>query len=503
MNSDTTHPISTLYRPSLALLLDFYQLTMAYGYWKSGLDKKEAVFHLFFRRQAFGGGFTIAAGLESVIDYLKNFHFDKDDLRYLASLHYRDGHPMFEEEFFDYLANLQFTCDIDAIPEGNVVFPYEPLIRVKGPLIQAQLLESPLLNLINFPTLIATKAARMCIAAQNDPIFEFGLRRAQGIDGAVTASRSAFIGGCEATSNVLAGKLYGIPVRGTQAHSWIMAFEDEQKAFETYAESIPDNCVFLVDTYDTLRGVKKAIEVGKILESRGKRLLGIRLDSGDLADLSIKSRHLLDNAGFHETKIIASNELDETIISDLKRQGAKIDIWGVGTNLVTSSNQPALDGVYKLSAIREPNQDWIYKLKLSEKMTKVSNPGILQVKRFIQDDEYVADALYDINLGITPHSVIVDPFDPTKTHLLKKSWQSFDLLKPIFRDGKLVYELPALTAIRETTRKQLSLFPKGIKRFIYPHEYIVGMEKKFYDLKVDLIKKIRESNLSKESLDHI
>jgi len=499
MTLSNTHPVSSLYRHSLALLLDFYQLTMAYGYWKAGLDKKEAVFHLFFRKPAFGGGFTIAAGLESVVDYLKNFRFDASDIQYLRELHYQDGSQKFDEGFFEYLENLKFTCDIDAIPEGNVVFPYEPLVRVKGPLIQAQLLESPLLNLINFPTLIATKAARLCIAAQGDPVFEFGLRRAQGIDGAITASRSAYLGGCEATSNVLAGKLFGIPVRGTQAHSWIMAFDDEKEAFMTYAKHLPDNCVFLVDTYDSVQGVKKAIEVGKTLQAQGKKLLGIRLDSGDLADLSIKCRHLLDAEGFKETKIIASNELDETIISDLKRQGAKIDVWGVGTNLVTSSNQPALDGVYKLSAIRDKDSEWVYKLKLSEKMTKVSNPGIMQVRRYTQKDEYVADAIYDINMGLGRDSSVVDPFDPTKVHYLKKQWQSHDLLVPIFREGEMVYNLPTLDQIRDTTKKQLSLFPNGLKRFIYPHEYVVGMEKKFYDFKVDLIKKIRLENIEKET----
>jgi nicotinate phosphoribosyltransferase len=487
-----------IYAHSLALLQDFYQLTMSYGYWKTGLAEKEAVFHLFFRRQPFGGGFTIASGLESVVEYLKNFHFDESDLNYLSSLRSSEGAPLFEEDFFTYLSKLKFSCDIDAVPEGNVVFPFEPLVRVQGPLIQAQLLETPLLNLINFPTLIATKAARLCVAAQGDPVFEFGLRRAQGIDGGLTASRAAFVGGCVATSNVLAGKRYDIPVRGTQAHSWIMAFDSEMESFQTYAKVMPDHCVLLVDTYDTMEGVRRAIEVGHMLRKQGKTLAGIRLDSGDLADLSIRSRDLLNSSGFSETQIIASNELDETIISDLKRQGAKIDVWGVGTNLVTASNQPALDGVYKLSAIRDKGGEWAYKLKLSEKMTKVSNPGIMQVKRFIQDGQYVADALYDVNLDLQPNSLIVDPFDPTKVHHQRKGWTSRDLLVPIFKGGKQVYDLPKLTEIRETTKRELGLFPKGIKRFIYPHEYNVGMEKKFYDLKVNLIREIRESNPIKE-----
>lgn len=491
---------SHFYNSSLALLTDFYQMTMSYGYWKAKLDRKEAVFHLFFRKRPFQGGFTVAAGLENVIDYLINFRFQSDDLTYLASLKGTDHQPLFDPAFFDYLANMKLSCDIDAVPEGNVVFPYEPLIRVKGPLIQCQLLESPLLNLINFPTLIATKAARICIAAQGDSVLEFGLRRAQGIDGSLTASRAAYIGGCDATSNILASKLFGIPVRGTHAHSWIMAFEDEMDAFHVYAEQQPNNCVFLVDTYDSLEGVKKAIEVGKWLKQRGKKMIGIRLDSGDLADLSIKSRALLDAAGFHDAKIMASNELDEIIISELKRQGACIDVWGVGTNLVTAGNQPALDGVYKLSAIRDPGEEWRYTLKLSEQMIKVSNPGILQVKRFLSNDKYVADLIYDITMGLSSCQTMIDPLDPTKQRMLQKKWESDDLLVPIFKHGELVYKSPPLTMIRETTKKELSRFHAGVKRFLYPHEYPVGMERSLYELKVDLIKKIRNQMASQSNL---
>ncbi|HEV8051054.1 MAG TPA: nicotinate phosphoribosyltransferase [Parachlamydiaceae bacterium] len=476
---------------SLALLTDLYQLTMSYGYWKAGMDNKEAVFHLFFRKRPFQGGFTITAGLEAVIDYLKKFRFDPNDLAYLATLNVADDEPLFEPAFFDYLANMKFTCSVDAVPEGNVVFPYEPLIRVQGPLIQCQLLESPLLNLVNFPTLIATKAARICIAADGDPVLEFGLRRAQGIDGSLTASRAAYIGGCEGTSNVLAGKMFGIPVRGTHSHSWIMVFDDEKEAFQTYAEQLPNNCIFLVDTYNTLEGVKKAIEVGLWLKKRGKKMLGIRLDSGDLAYLSIKSRDLLDEAGFNDAVIIASNELDETIISELKRQGAKIGVWGVGTSLVTAGNQPALDGVYKLSAIRNPGEPWKYKLKLSEQMIKISNPGILQIKRYTGSEGYITDAIYDTSLGIDNNGSIIDPFDFTRQKAINKNWTSKDLLIPIFKDGKCVYDLPSLKEIRANTQKELDQFHTGIKRFINPHEYIVGMEKSLYDLKLKLITNIR------------
>jgi nicotinate phosphoribosyltransferase len=481
----------SIYNQSLALLNDLYQLTMSYGYWKKGLDKKEAVFHLFFRKRPFRGGFTVAAGLECAVRYLENFHFDPTDIQFLATLKSSIGEPLFSEDFFDYLSNLKFSCQVDAVPEGTVVFPYEPLVRVQGPLIQCQLLESPLLNLINFSTLIATKAARICIAANGEPVLEFGLRRAQGIDGSLTASRAAYIGGCDSTSNLLAGKLFGIPVKGTHSHSWVMLFDDEKESFQNFAECMPDNCVFLVDTYDSLEGVKKAIEVGLWLKERGKKMLGIRLDSGDLAHLSIKSRELLDAAGLQDVFIIASNELDETIINELKRQGAKINVWGVGTNLVTGKEQPALDGVYKMSAVRDPGGPWKYKIKLSEQMVKVSNPGILQIRRYRTSKENVADAIYDIHSKIDHECCIVDPLDPTRQKVLKKGMVWEDLLVPIFRDGNRVYELPSLQMIRDKTMRELNNFNVGIKRFLNPHQYDVGMEKSLYDLKVELIRNIR------------
>jgi nicotinate phosphoribosyltransferase len=281
-----------------ALLTDLYQLTMAYGYWKTGRAEHESVFHLFFRKPPFGGGYTIACGLEPVIEWLQNFRFAPDDLNYLATLSGNDGKPLFERAFLDYLGRLRLSLDIDAIPEGTVVFPHQPLIRVRGPILQGQLLETALLCLVNFNTLIATKAARICAAARGEPVLEFGLRRAQGMNGALDASRSAHVGGCASTSNVLAGKRYGIPVRGTHAHSWVMSFDDELEAFEAYAQAMPNNCVFLVDTYDTLDGVRHAIDVGRKLRARGHEMVGIRLDSGDLAWLSIEARKLLDDAGF-------------------------------------------------------------------------------------------------------------------------------------------------------------------------------------------------------------
>lgn len=484
---------------SLALLTDLYQLTMSYGYWKKGLEQKEAVFHLFFRKPPFQGGFTVACGLEDVIEFLQNFKFQTSDLDYLSTLMTPADTPLFSEEFLRYLSDITFNCQVDAVPEGTIVFPYEPLVRIQGPLIQCQLLESPLLNLINFPSLIATKAARVCIASKGDPVIEFGLRRAQGVDGALTASRAAYIGGCHSTSNILAGKLYNIPVKGTHSHSWVMVFDEELEAFQAYAETLPDLTVFLVDTYDTLEGVRKAIEVGKWLKSQGKKLLGIRLDSGDLADLSIKSRALLDAAGFSDAIIVASNELDEVIISELKRQGAQITVWGVGTSIVTGKDQPALDGVYKLSAIRDPNGPWKYKLKLSEQLIKVSNPGILQIKRYASNSKYVADIIYDQNLGINPELSLVDPLDPTQQRRLGKELRGEDLLIPIFREGKCVYQTPSIHEIREKTQKDLQRFNVGIKRFLNPHKYVVGLEKSLYDLKTDLIKKIR----SQTSYDYI
>lgn len=485
-----------LYQQSLALLTDLYELTMAYGYWKSQMLENEAVFHLFFRKLPFQGGYAIAAGLESIIDYLHNWRFETSDLDYLATLKTESNTTLFEEEFLDFLHNLRFSCDIDAIQEGEVVFPYEPLIRVKGPMIQAQLLETPLLTLVNFASLIATKASRICLAAGEDQVLEFGLRRAQGIDGAMTATRSSYIGGCVATSNTLAGKIFHIPVGGTHAHSWVMAFESEVDSFKAYAQAMPDNCVFLVDTYDTIEGVKHAIEVAKWLKKEGKKFLGIRLDSGDINYLSRESRRLMDNAGFDEAKIFASNELNETLIADLKQQGAKVAVWGVGTHLVTGYGQPALDGVYKLAAVRKRKEDpWTYKLKLSERLAKISDPGILQVRRYLHPElGYVADAIYDIpteqKKGI---SRIIDPLDPTRARPISPKMQGRDLLVPIFREGQCVYQKPDLDTIRSRCKRELLLFDNSIKRFYNPHIYPVGMEENLYQHKRSLIDQIREN----------
>lgn len=478
-------------RPSLALLTDLYQVTMAYGYWKSGAADRPAVFQLTFRRHPFQGGFTIACGLAYAIDYLAHLRFDADDVNYLAGLRGVDQRPLFEPAFLDYLRGFKFLCDVDAVREGDVVFPHEPLIRVQGPILQAQLVESALLTLTGFPSLVATKAARICQAARGDAVLEFGLRRAQGIDGALAASRAAYIGGCAATSNLLAGRLFDIPVRGTHAHSWIMSFGDERQAFEEYAEAMPNNCVFLVDTYDTLAGVRNAIEVGRWLRSHGHELLGIRLDSGDLASLSIEARRMLDEAGFPEAAITASNELDEHLITNLKEQGAAICVWGVGTRLVTAYDQPALGVVYKLTAMQEPDGSWRPCIKLSEQPIKISTPGRLQVRRFAQAGQYVGDLIYDLDLGPGDESVLVDPLDDTRRIPVPEGAESHDLLRPVFRGGQLVDRAPGPAIAREHAAEELQRFAASVKRFSNPHRYPVGLERRLQRLKRQLILKAR------------
>jgi nicotinate phosphoribosyltransferase len=480
-----------LYNGSLALLTDLYQLTMAYGYWKAGVADRETVFHLFFRRHPFGGGFSVVCGLEYVIDFLAHFQFAEDDLAYLATLTGNDDKRLFDDDFLGFLRDLRFDCDVDAAPEGTVVFPHEPLVRVRGKIIPCQILETPLLNMINFQTLIATKAARICLATGGDPVLEFGLRRAQGIDGALAASRAAYIGGCSATSNLLAGKYFDIPVKGTHAHSWVMCFDDEMEAFEAYAKAMPNNCVFLVDTYDTLKGVERAIEVGKGLRERGHELIGVRLDSGDLAFLSIQARRMLDEAGFENATVVASNDLDEHIIASLKTQGATIGVWGVGTKLATAYDQPAMGGVYKLSAVRKPGEDWRYKVKLSEQAVKVSNPGIQQTRRFMLDGEFIGDMVYDEPSGVTHGREIVDPMDMTRRKVIPPEARHMDLLVPVTRGGALVYEKPAIHAIRDHAMEQLSRFHGGVKRFVHPHEYPVGLERGLFEERTRLILETR------------
>jgi nicotinate phosphoribosyltransferase len=472
---------------SRALLTDLYQLAMAYGYWKAGKADQEAVFHLFFRENPFHGGFALSCGLGDCVKYMAGFGFGENDVAYLGELKGGDGKPLFEKAFLDYLRALRIRFDVDAIPEGSVVFPHEPLLRVHGPILQAQLVETALLNIVNFQSLIATKAARICLAAQGDPVVEFGLRRAQGVDGAITASRSAYVGGCSATSNLMAGRLFGIPVRGTQGHSWVLSFDDELAAFNAYADALPNNAFFLVDTYNSLQGVRHAVEVGKRLEKSGRRLGGIRLDSGDLAYLSIEARKILDAGGFKDAQILASNDLDEHLIASLKQQGAAINVWAVGTKLVTAYDQPALGGVYKLSALRRADGTWQHKLKLSEQTAKINDPGLLQVRRFQQGHEYIGDAIFDELSPAPKPFTIVDPLDATRRKHMPDDAKWEDLLTPVLRHGQPVREQPNLESIRERVQRQLSMLHPGIKRFENPHQYPAGLESGLHDLKTRLI----------------
>lgn len=465
------------------LLTDLYQLTMAYGYWKLNMHDREAVFQIIFRKNPFKGNYAVACGLASAIDFIQNWRISADDVRYLASLKSANQEPLFPEAFLTYLSELKITCDVDAIPEGTVVFAHEPLIRITGPLLQGQLLESTLLNLINFQTLIATKASRVCQAAQGEPVLEFGLRRAQGPDGALSASRAAYIGGCAGTSNVLAGQLFNIPVAGTHGHSWVTAFPNEKAAFAAYAEVMPNNCTLLVDTYDTLQGVSNAIETGRTLRENGYDLLGIRLDSGDLADLSIKARQMLDDAGFSQTKIVASNSLDEYYVEHLKQSQSQISIWGVGTSLVTAYDYPALDGVYKLSALCDESGQWEYKLKMSNSPEKVSNPGRHQVRRFFVDDQAVMDVIYDLDLGIAESPTMVSLEKPFEEDKLSDFDAAVDLLQPIFKKGQLVAKSESIQAIRERSIQEVTQFVTHQKQLTYP----VGLEKNLSQLKQKMI----------------
>jgi nicotinate phosphoribosyltransferase len=473
-----------------AMLTDLYQLTMAYGYWKTGLHEREAVFHVTFRSNPFEGGYSVAAGLELAIDFLSNLRFSSDDLDYLASVPGRDGAPVFDRGFLRELQRFELALDVDAVPEGTLVFPNEPLVRVRGPFLQAQLVETTLLNLINFQTLIATKAARVVHAAEGDEVIEFGLRRAQGPDGGVGASRAAWIGGCHATSNVLAGKLFGIPLRGTHAHSWVMAFGSEIESFEAYAEAMPNNTVLLVDTFDTLEGVRNAVKIARSLRERGQELLGVRLDSGDLAYLSIEARKILDEAGFPDVRIVATNDLDEEIITSLKQQGAKINVWGVGTRLATAWEQPALGGVYKLAALRDESGQWRHTIKLSEQTAKVSIPGSLQVRRFRQNGLIRGDMIWD-ELDPPDDTIIIDPLDPTRRKVFGEGLTSEELLIPIFRGGRKVYDVPPLAESRERTIRQLETLHPTSQRLVHPHIYPVGLARNLHERRTGLILRAR------------
>jgi nicotinate phosphoribosyltransferase len=469
----------------VALLTDLYELTMMQGYLHNRSEDKEAVFDLYFRKIPNEGGYAIAAGLAQVVEYIENLRFTSEDLEYLKSL------DMFDAEFIAELKDFRFNGDIDAVPEGTVVFPYEPLVRVKARIFEAQLVETALLNLINFETLIATKASRV-VAAAGGRVMEFGLRRAQGPDAGIFGSRAAYIGGCESTSNVLAGKRYGIPVSGTQAHSWIQSFSTELEAFRAYARTFPDQCLLLVDTYNVLKsGVPNAIKVGLELEAEGHRFLGIRIDSGDLSYLSREARTMLDDAGLTHAQIVGSNDLDEHTISSIRAQGAPIDSWGVGTHLITSKDSPALGGVYKLAA---EGKDGVFepRLKVSENVTKITNPGIKKIVRFYDPDgKAMADLIALEDEYFREPLTIFDPIETWKRKTLR-NFTTRELLKPIFRSGKRVYELPNLKEIQTYAIKEVDSLWEEVKRLVNPHRYIVDLSPKLYNLRQDLLHKISE-----------
>lgn len=475
------------------MFTDLYQVTMAYGYWKSGMAGRNSIFHLYTRKNPFSGGYIVSCGLDTALEYLESFTFVHDDVEYLSTLKGNDNTPLFNDKFLDFLLNLKFECDIYAPPEGTVVFPFEPLLQVKGPLLQAQLIETPLLNIINFQSLIATKSARINRAARGEPVLEFGLRRAQGFDGALSASRAAFVGGCAATSNVLAGKLFDIPVAGTHAHSWVMAFDSEPEAFKTYAGAMPNNCILLVDTYDVIEGVKNAIETGRILKEKGKKLAGIRIDSGDLADLSQQARKLLDEAGFRETMIVASNDLDEEIVESLNEQQAKIDLLGIGTKLVTAFDQPALGAIYKLSAIETDRGMFADKIKLSETGEKINIPGQQQVLRLTKDGFFQGDIIYDERKPLGKETETIDPLDFTKKRIFRlEEYETELLLEAVMTKGKRTYKPKDLAEIKEKVSVQLAALPNPMKRLINPHIYPVGLEKELYNTRENLILQHRQ-----------
>lgn len=466
-----------------ALLTDLYQLTMMQGYLQNQYEDKEAVFDLYFRKIPNEGGYAIAAGLAQVVEYIENLRFTSEDIEYLKSLN------LFEEEFINVLKDFRFNGDIDAVPEGTVVFPYEPLVRVKAKIFEAQLIETALLNLVNFETLIATKASRV-VAAAGGNVMEFGLRRAQGPDAGIYGSRAAYIGGCQSTSNVLAGKRYGIPVSGTQAHSWIQCFPTELEAFRAYARTFPDQCLLLVDTYNVLKsGVPNAIKVGHELEAEGHRFLGIRIDSGDLSYLSREARKMLDAAGLPDAKIVGSNDLDEHTIWAIRAQGAPIDSWGVGTHLITSKDSPALGGVYKLAA---EGKDGVFepRLKVSENITKITNPGIKKIVRFYNSHgKAMADLIALEDETFKEPLTIFDPVETWKRKTLR-NFTTRELMVPVFRKGECVYELPNLKDIQDYAAQEVNSLWDETKRLVNPHRYIVDLSPKLYELRQDMLHKI-------------
>ena len=482
---------------NLTLLTDLYELTMMQGYFKNPTNQT-VIFDMFYRNNPCGGSFAIAAGLEQMIEYIENLRFTEEDIEYLRSL------DMFQEDFLDYLSTFHFTGDIYAIPEGTVVFPREPIVKVIAPIMEAQLVETAILNIINHQSLIATKAARVCYAARGDGVMEFGLRRAQGPDAGIYGARAAVIAGCVGTSNVLTGQMFHVPVLGTHAHSWIMSFPDEYTAFKTYAKMYPDSCTLLVDTYDVLKsGVPNAIRVFEEMREEGIKLTkyGIRIDSGDLAYLSKEAYKMLAAAGFDDATIAASSDLDEYLIDSLKTQDAKINSWGVGTNLITSKDNPAFGGVYKLAAVKDADSNnFIPKIKLSENTEKVTNPGNKTVYRIYSkttgkikaDLICLADEVFDPEETM----IIFDPVDTwKKTKVLGGTYEIRELLIPVIREGKRVYTSPDVMDIRDYCQKEQNTLWDESRRLINPQKVYVDLSQKLYDLKKNLLEEMSEKAL--------
>lgn len=475
---------------NLSLLTDLYQLTMLQGYFEEKQANETVIFDMFFRNNPHSGGYSVCAGLQQVIEYIEGLHFADEDISYLKTLN------LFSDKFLSYLKDFKFTGDIYAIPEGSVIFPKEPIMKIVAPIMEAQLIETALLNIINHQSLIATKASRVVFAANGDTVLEFGLRRAQGPDAGIYGARAAMIAGCFATSNVLAGQMFDVPIRGTHAHSWVMSFSDELTAFRKYANLYPNACILLVDTYDTLKsGVPNAIKVFNEMREKGIELknYGIRLDSGDLSYLSKKARQLLDNAGFKDAIISASNDLDENLISSLKLQGAKISSWGVGTNMITSKDCPAFGGVYKLSAVYESDKKaFKAKIKLSENAEKNTNPGNKKIYRIYDKDtkKIIADliCLEEETLDTSEELLLFDPLDTWKKTLLPShTYYTKELLVPVFKNGNCVYKSPSVMEIREYCKEEMDTLWEESRRLEYPHRTHVDLSQKLWDLKNNLL----------------
>jgi nicotinate phosphoribosyltransferase len=476
-------------RTNMTMLTDFYELTMGKGYLDDGKAEKIVYFDVFFRNIPEQGGYAIVAGLEQVIDYLSNLHFTEEDLEFLS------GYG-FDDKFIDYLRNFKFTCDVWAVPEGTPVFPREPLIKVRGPALQAQLLETALLCTINHQTLIATKTARIVRAAEGRPIMEFGARRAQGFDASVLGARAAYIAGAAGTSCTICGQQFDIPLSGTMAHSWVMLYDDEFEAFKAYAESYPDKCLLLVDTYDVLKsGIPNAIRCAhEVLEPMGKRLLGIRIDSGDLTYMTQKARKMLDEAGLTDCKITVSNALDEYLIRDLISQGACIDSFGVGERLITSKAEPVFGGVYKIAAVEDDDGNVIPKMKISETTAKVTTPCDKEIVRFYDKEtgKALADVLFVKGEPI-PDGEPYEIFDPVETWKAKTltNYTTKKILVEVFRNGELVYDRPSISEIRNYCTKQLDTLWDAVKRFENPHNYYVDLSPKLWQIRDDILRGFR------------